>query len=500
MSALSHTALLVVGHGSTENPDSSKPYFDHATAVRAQGIFAEVHLAFWKEEPSLREVLYQIDAQEIYVVPDFISEGYFTQEVIPRELELTGATTQVHGKTIHYCPPVGVHPTMTTILSQRVEQEAPEVPREETTLFVVGHGTALNDNTTRAVIDQANLLAKRFPEFAAVHATFMEQEMFIEDWDKHCETPYAVVVPFFIADGLHSYQDIPVLLGFEENEGLPASQKDIFRQNPYQIRGKTLYYTSAIGIEPAVGEVIIDQVHSFREQHAVTDPVPPTKGPSLAQRLADIVAGGVNHIGEIAILTDHEQAPYALCQYQDIAQQETLKVSRDPFEAHKIATLAADGHFRFTKGELSLKRGWLSLLENAEDLRQALDLFYPASFALWIAEQEGRLQIQNLRPKLQRQTGMYRYAHTISDEGAQKLIQKVCGPSNCCVKKILWALDENTPLVDSPASTWPGHISGVDPQKTIPLYCREACNHFVSQARKVAKAEADAARVEKNPH
>ena len=264
MSDLSQTALLIVGHGSTENPDSATPYFDHAAAVREKGIFQEVHLAFWKEEPSLRDALYMIDAEEIYVVPDFISEGYFTQEVIPRELELDGPTTQIHGKTVHYCPPVGIHPTMTTILSRRVEQEAPNIRREETTLFVVGHGTALNDNTTRAVKDQASLLAERFPEFAAVHPTFMEQEMFIEDWDKHCETPNAVVVPFFIADGLHSYQDIPVLLGFEENEGLPASQKEIFRQNPYQIRGKTLYYTSAIGIERALGEVIIDQVKSFR--------------------------------------------------------------------------------------------------------------------------------------------------------------------------------------------------------------------------------------------
>ena len=31
----------------------------------------------------MREVFYQIDSEEVYVVPDFISEGYFTQEIIP---------------------------------------------------------------------------------------------------------------------------------------------------------------------------------------------------------------------------------------------------------------------------------------------------------------------------------------------------------------------------------------------------------------------------------
>ena len=53
--------------------------------------------AFWKEEPSLRDALFLFDPAEIddvYVVPNFISEGYFTQTVIPRELELEGGTTR----------------------------------------------------------------------------------------------------------------------------------------------------------------------------------------------------------------------------------------------------------------------------------------------------------------------------------------------------------------------------------------------------------------------
>ena len=67
----------------------------------------------------MREALYMIDAEEVYVVPDFISEGYFTKEVIPRELELTGPTTKIHGKTVHYCDPVGIHPSMTSLILQQ---------------------------------------------------------------------------------------------------------------------------------------------------------------------------------------------------------------------------------------------------------------------------------------------------------------------------------------------------------------------------------------------
>ncbi len=43
----------------------------------------------------------------------------------------------------------------------------------------------------------------------------MEEQPFIAEWDSMSETPNVVVVPFFISDGLHSYQDIPVMLGIE---------------------------------------------------------------------------------------------------------------------------------------------------------------------------------------------------------------------------------------------------------------------------------------------
>jgi len=95
----------------------------------------------------------------------------------------------------------------------------------------------------------------------------MEEPPFIADWSKMAQTPNVVVVPFFIADGLHSYQDIPVLLGFEKEEGLAASQKEVFRNNPYHLQGKTLYYSAAIGTGRNMAKVILDQVVDFDSKH-----------------------------------------------------------------------------------------------------------------------------------------------------------------------------------------------------------------------------------------
>lgn len=54
-----------MGHGSVENPDFSTPYFDHAAEIRKRSLIAEVHCFFWKEDPSMHEVLYMIDAKEV---------------------------------------------------------------------------------------------------------------------------------------------------------------------------------------------------------------------------------------------------------------------------------------------------------------------------------------------------------------------------------------------------------------------------------------------------
>ena len=103
MSPNKSSALLIVGHGSTVNPDSSAPTLAHAAEIRRRNIFRDVACAFWKEEPSLRDAIFLFDPdtiRDVYVVPNFISEGYFTQTVIPRELELNGRITKrANGQT-----------------------------------------------------------------------------------------------------------------------------------------------------------------------------------------------------------------------------------------------------------------------------------------------------------------------------------------------------------------------------------------------------------------
>jgi sirohydrochlorin cobaltochelatase len=262
----SESTLVIVGHGSTINPDSSVPTFAHADTIRQRGIFAEVLCAFWKEEPSLREIVRMVETEDVYVVPHFISEGYFTQKVIPRELELTGPITRQDKHCIKYCEPVGNHPLVTDLLLQRARDIAPEISPEQTALLIVGHGTGLNENSAVAAKTQICEIQSR-NIYAEVCAAFMEEEPLISHWPELTHQPHVVVVPFFISDGLHSYEDIPILLGIHSQSSGAASRQTVFRRNPYRLNGRILYYASAIGTDPMMVDIILEMVLQFDRKY-----------------------------------------------------------------------------------------------------------------------------------------------------------------------------------------------------------------------------------------
>jgi sirohydrochlorin cobaltochelatase len=387
---------------------------------------------------------------------------------------------------------------MTDLILRRAREVAPDADPNDTTLIITGHGTGLNQNSTKAIKDQAELIAKSGAGYKCVTDAYMEEAPFIAEWDKMSETTNVVIVPFFISDGLHSYQDIPVLLGIEPEVGPAASQREVFRQNPHHLREKTLYYSSAIGTEPLIADVILDQILDFDAKYAPQSPEP-NSNPKLADHLTKLVRDGVNQIGQIRIHRHYCEFEYALyhIEDEDLATQPAfggLDHYHGPEMSRDLSTYAEDGEYRFTKGKINLRRGWIITLDNEHDLLRSLDQFYPACSALFIKYQDGTLPIENLRDKLSRQTGMYRYAGTISDAGAQKLIQKVCGPAHNCAKKILWKLDANTHLDDSEASRFNGVPYNTPENLAIPLLCREACNHFVAECRKAAKREFDSAQ------
>ncbi|PSP96810.1 hypothetical protein BRC94_11545 [Halobacteriales archaeon QS_5_70_17] len=262
-------ALVIVAHGSHLNPGSSTPTYDHADRIRASGAFDEVREAFWKEEPSFREALRTVAADEVFVVPLFVSEGYFTEQVIPRELRLdewnvaawdSDGTSASHatleaedvGKTVHYCGPVGTHDAMADVLVQRAESitDDPDVG-EGFGLAVVGHGTERNENSAKAIHYHADRLRER-DRFEEVRALFMDEDPEVDDVEEFFESDDVIVVPLFIADGFHTQEDIPEDMGITDDY---RTGYDV----PAEVGGTRIWYAGAVGTEPLMADVILER-------------------------------------------------------------------------------------------------------------------------------------------------------------------------------------------------------------------------------------------------
>lgn len=269
----SDAALVLFGHGSTLNSQSGAPVFQHVAELRRRKCFAEVREGFWKQEPKVVDVLRSLQAQKIFLVPLFISEGYFSENIIPRALGFGDVTQgqpqriQRHGsQTLFYCRPVGTHQTMTDVLLARAREvierfPCPRAPvPKEITLFIAGHGTEQEENSRASIDRQVELIRSR-GTYANAHGVFLEEEPRISACYQLAQTKNIVVVPFFVSEGMHTQEDIPVLLGEPERivrQRLQNGQPSW--RNPSEKQGKLVWYASSVGGEPRMADVILERV------------------------------------------------------------------------------------------------------------------------------------------------------------------------------------------------------------------------------------------------
>src|SRR6267154_4529697 len=206
------------------------------------------------------------------------------------------------------------------------------------------------------------------------------------------------------------------------------------------------------------------------------------------------------------LVTKREDAGFILL-HRDDESLDQLQTHEDAENAIEIAKYDDAGDYRPLKTAPNLRHGWQLELATVEELRRALDYFYPSRLAVFAAWKSGYLKTTALRETLDRQSGMYRVAAKISDPQIDDVVANFCRSDSGCLRTILWKRDRNgviastklpkekfdsvydqvmaacsrRPEGDAPAS----HSEAA----TVPLLCQEACNLLVAECRKVVKAE-----------
>lgn len=271
----SDAGLVILGHGTELNENSAAPVFQHTKELRRRNIFCEVREAFWKQEPQIKKVLAEISAPKIFIAPLFISEGFFAADKISKELGFNfpiNLKLKTENSEIFYCKPIGSHDSMTKVILSRADEVLKKFPfprepkKSGVTLFIAGHGTEKNKSSRKPMDRQVELIREK-KIYADVHAIFLDESPRIAECYALAKTKNIVVVPFFISDGLHTQEDIPVLLGEAKNivEKRLATNQPPWR-NPAEKNGKLVWYSPAVGSAPEMAEVILERVREASDE------------------------------------------------------------------------------------------------------------------------------------------------------------------------------------------------------------------------------------------
>jgi sirohydrochlorin cobaltochelatase len=225
----------------------------------------------------------------------------------------------------------------------------------------------------------------------------------------------------------------------------------------------------------------------------------------MADSIEEIVDGVAApfYFGQI-LVTKREGGGFVLS-HRDDASLTQLQTHRDAENAIEIAKYDDAGNYRPLKTAPNLRHGWRLELATIEEVRRALDYFYPSRLTVYAAWKRGYLKTTALRETLDRQSGMYRVAAKISDPQINDLVADFCRSDSGCLRTILWKRDRDEviastklpkekfdPVYDQatalnqPGSSPPATAAA---PATVPLLCQEACNLLVAECRKVVKGE-----------
>lgn len=248
--APARAALLLIGHGSNKNRNSRRPTDRLAGQMARTGYFSSVHTAFWKEPPSVADALSAITADEVWVVPNFAAEGYFTREAIPSAIAASTYTGR-----IRQTPAIGAHPRMEDIIRRRAFEAVQKagVAPEDAALLLVGHGSTRPGGSGHA----AHALAERMVAGCGcqgVYACFLEEAPFVADWPSMTDARTIIVLPLLIADGLHGAQDLPPLFGLTPEDVTDAAPPLL---GPVEAHGRTIWFWRGLGSDPDVASIIL---------------------------------------------------------------------------------------------------------------------------------------------------------------------------------------------------------------------------------------------------
>lgn len=446
-------SLVLIGHGSRQHPETALQRA--AEALRGRGAFSDVVEGYWQQEPSLRQVLRTTTSTDVTVVPMFLTDGYLTETVLPRELGLGfqgevpegGVARVLGGRSVRYTRPYGTHPAMQEVILARAQEALAGHSPQQATLVLVGQTAPGHTGSETALHTHAAALRER-GLFADVQPLLLDSPASLDSpaWQAlqaltRTEGTRVVVVPFFPSEQARSYRWLQEHLG-----------------------GRNVALSAPVGTHPGVADVLLqlveagrpggdlDQTHSEAWQTLLSQ----LQQPGAAQRglrLGEVLIRPLHGVYDLRHMLDEGRASGDL---QTVVTPEGLR----DLTAHDDA-----GHYRPVRTWRTLPRGWRAVLSQA-DLPLALHLLYPAAVEETSAYRQHNLHCTPWPSTARRQTGSFAKVQRATPQQVEAVTARVCAS---CLRTPLWA----------------GKTLGQTFLDGVPggLPCAEACMALVASVR-----------------
>jgi len=444
---MTDSALILAGHGSHISPNTAGVVWSYVDRLRALGAAGEVTACFWKEPPALNQVLDTVKATQIFVVPVFTAQGYFTASVIPSEMALPRPVTRRDGKTITLTRPLGEHPAMTRVVRNivRVHIDEHNLDRADTAVAIIGHGTRRNPNSRATTRYQAKVL-RDMNWVGEVVDVYLDDEPEIQSIYRTTSAGNIIALPYFLAPGSHVSIDVPRALGLSD------------RAAPQTVAGRKIFYTQSLSED----ESICSAIHELALEAGL-----PVCRDSDSRSWRGFPKAGRHSLVKALKERTNQKKPLQFGQVM-VTEKRVWHCDNDACSApmSSAAQLRArlrEDPFRPLLTSADLPAGWHVDLDRPAQAHAVLETIYPGLVADWAAKHQGNFLAEPLKVTSERQIGMFKGIHNLAAELIERTVAKVCG---ACVRQPTWWQDE--------------------PKSDLP--CKAACNYWLSNAAKLGES------------
>lgn len=249
------SALILAAHGSRSDSSVNDVVARYARAVEAEGLFDAVVPAFHLGEPAFATVLDVLDADDAVVIPVMTSAGYYSETVLPRELAKNRRASSIRIRQVR---PIGTHPEFLSLVVRRIRYLLATFALEarQTTVAIVGHGTARHHHSRSATHEVVDELRRR-SVCAELIPAFLDEDPRIDTILDRASGANVVVVPFLISNGPHATEDVPRAVGIDPHGD--AVWPLVSRSN-----GRIVVCDEAVGTDPGIVSLIISIAREHR--------------------------------------------------------------------------------------------------------------------------------------------------------------------------------------------------------------------------------------------